>query len=291
MAAFQSVLKHYQDIMEARIEDFCAKLACRPRVLREGMIYSLRSGGKRIRPVMMLAAADMLGVERERVLDLALATELIHTYSLIHDDLPEMDNDDFRRGRPSNHAVFGPGNALLAGDGLLNTAYSIILKVCNEDPSALSAASWICDAAGIYGMIGGQSADLLHENDSCMDEEILDFIYSNKTGKLITAACVTPCLMGGGYFLEMNTYGERLGKLFQLTDDILDVEGTKEDLGKTPGKDAKEGKYTAVSLYGLERSKQKAAGLLKECLEALEGIDRDTGFFRDLAGYIAGRTN
>ncbi|MCD8285826.1 MAG: polyprenyl synthetase family protein, partial [Clostridia bacterium] len=227
MTAFQKALKTYKETIDARIDDFCAKLDCRPRVLREGMIYSLKSGGKRIRPVIMLACADMLGVEQERVIDFALAVELIHTYSLIHDDLPEMDNDDYRRGRPSNHAVFGAGNALLAGDGLLNSAYGVILKACNEDPSALGAANWICDAAGIYGMIGGQSADLLHENDSCRDEQILDFIYSNKTGKLITAACVAPCLLGGGYFLEMNTYGERLGKLFQLTDDILDVTGSR----------------------------------------------------------------
>ncbi len=291
MAEFQNALKSYKDTIDAKVEDFCAKLTCRPRVLREGMIYSLKSGGKRVRPIMMLACADMLGVDQERVIDLALAVELIHTYSLIHDDLPEMDNDDFRRGRPSNHAVFGPGNALLAGDGLLNTAYSIILKVCNEDTSALAAANWICDAAGIYGMIGGQSADLLHENDSCRDEQILDFIYSNKTGKLITAACVTPCLMGGGYFLEMNTYGERLGKLFQLTDDILDVEGSREELGKTPGKDAKAGKYTAVNLYGIERSKKKVLDLKQDCLDALEGINADTWFFRELACYIADRTN
>ncbi|MCD8295714.1 MAG: polyprenyl synthetase family protein [Clostridia bacterium] len=291
MAEFHNALKKYRETIEARIDGFCAELDCRPRVLREGMIYSLKSGGKRIRPVIMLACADMLGVERERVLDFALAIELIHTYSLIHDDLPEMDNDDFRRGRPSNHAVFGPGNALLAGDGLLNSAYGVILKACNEDPSALAAANWICDAAGIYGMIGGQSADLLHENDSCRDEQILDFIYSNKTGKLITAACVTPCLMGGGYFLEMNTYGERLGKLFQLTDDILDVEGSREELGKTPGKDAKAGKYTAVSLYGIANSKKKVLDLQQDCLSALEGIDRDTWFFCDLANYIAGRTN
>ncbi len=291
MGEFDNELAKYRGIIEDKIDSFCADLKCRPRVLREGMIYSLRSGGKRIRPVMMLACADMLGIGQARVIDFALAVELIHTYSLIHDDLPEMDNDDYRRGRPSNHKMFGAGNAVLAGDGLLNTAYGLMFKRCDIDKSAIAAASYICEAAGVYGMIGGQSADLLHENDSSRDEQILDFICSRKTGMLITACCVTPCLLGGGFFTEMHTYGERLGKLFQLTDDILDVEGTKEELGKTPGKDAASGKYTAVNLYGLDRCKEKAQDLKKSCLAALESIEADTSFFCDLACYVANRTN
>lgn len=251
------------------------------------MVYSLTLGGKRIRPVLMLAVGDMLGVPHEILQNFALALELIHTYSLIHDDLPEMDNDDFRRGKPSNHKVFGTGNAVLAGDGLLNTAYSILLKECRKGSEHVSAAEFICDYAGIYGMIGGQSADLLHEGDGNYNEETLNFIYENKTSKLLTASVVVPAIIcGGKHFSELKTFGSDLGYLFQLTDDILDVEGSFASLGKSTGKDEKAGKYTAVSLYGLEACKLRADVCAEMCRKLLEGIDGDGEFLVKLVDYV-----
>ena len=227
MSSFDKIYSDYLTYFNSRLDEFCDKLDCEPDILKRSLTYSLMLGGKRIRPVLMLAVADTIFGEKDRVLDFALALELIHTYSLIHDDLPDMDNDDFRRGQPSNHKVFGAGNAILAGDGLLNTAYSLLFDQCFKGNEYVSAAKYICDCAGVYGMIAGQSADILHEHDDSISEDDLEFIYSRKTGKLITAATVTPSILNGGkYFSELKMLGNKLGYLFQLTDDILDVEGS-----------------------------------------------------------------
>ncbi|MDE7082760.1 MAG: polyprenyl synthetase family protein [Clostridia bacterium] len=276
----------------AVLKSFCNSLNCRPEILRDSLRYSLELGGKRIRPVLCLATADLLGVERRKVLNFALAIELIHTYSLIHDDLPEMDNDDFRRGKPSNHKVFGVGNAVLAGDGLLNTAYSVLFKECKNGAEYISAAEFVCDCAGIYGMIAGQSADLLHENDRSLNELTLNFIYENKTGKLLTAPVVVPAILSGGRcYSELKSFGKDLGELFQLTDDILDVEGEFSSLGKSIGKDKEEGKYTSVALYGLGGAKLRADVLAERCQAILEGIDGDREFLKDLVDFIRTRKN
>lgn len=279
--------KFYLDEFEKTLTEFCNNIDCRPDILRESLKYSLMLGGKRLRPVLMLATADLLGLERRKILNFALALELIHTYSLIHDDLPAMDNDDFRRGKPSNHKVFGEGNAILAGDGLLNTAYSLLLKECKKGAECISAAEFMCECAGIYGMIAGQSADLLHENDGVHNENILNFIYENKTGKLITASVVIPSILSGGRcFSELKAFGRDLGYLFQLTDDILDIEGDFSELGKSVGKDVKEGKYTAVEIYGLEGSKLRADVVAERCKTILEGIDGDRDFLVQLVNSV-----
>ena len=153
---FKEKYNGYLEDFDRTLKLFCDNLDCRPQILCDSLKYSLDSGGKRVRPVLALAVSDMLGVDKRKVSNFALAIELIHTYSLIHDDLPEMDDDDFRRGRPSNHKVFGVGNAVLAGDGLLNTAYSVLLKECRKGVEFVSAAEFICDCAGVYGMIAGQ---------------------------------------------------------------------------------------------------------------------------------------
>lgn len=290
MSGFDVKYAEYQRLFEERLENFCNKLNCQPQILKESLIYSLKLGGKRIRPVLMLSFADLLGLDKNNVLNFALALELIHTYSLIHDDLPEMDNDDFRRGKPSNHKVFGTGNAVLAGDGLLNTAYSLLLKECKNGIEYISAAEYICDSAGIYGMIAGQSADLMHEKDSSYNEATLDFIYENKTGKLITAPVVVPgILLGGRCFSELKAFGRDLGLLFQITDDILDVEGDFETLGKSIGKDDKDGKYTSVSVYGLDGAKLRADVLAERCRTLLEGIEGDRDFLVRLVDYVRTR--
>lgn len=277
----------YLNEFNAVLTEFCNSIDCRPDVLRDSLKYSLELGGKRIRPVLCLATADLLGLERRKVANFALAIELIHTYSLIHDDLPEMDDDDFRRGKPSNHKVFGVGNAVLAGDGLLNTAYSVLLKECRNGAEYISAAEFICDCAGIYGMIAGQSADLLHENDKSFNEPTLNFIYENKTGKLLTAPVVVPAILSGGRcFSELKAFGKDLGALFQITDDILDVEGDFSALGKSIGKDKEEGKYTSVALYGLDGAKLRADVLAARCCAILEGIYGDSEFLKAFVDFV-----
>ncbi len=287
---FKEKYNGYLEDFDRTLKLFCDNLDCRPQILCDSLKYSLDSGGKRVRPVLSLAVSDMLGVDKRKVSNFALAIELIHTYSLIHDDLPEMDDDDFRRGRPSNHKVFGVGNAVLAGDGLLNTAYSVLLKECRKGVEFVSAAEFICDCAGVYGMIAGQSADLMHEHDKNFNEATLNFIYENKTGKLLTAPVVVPSILGGGRcYSELKTFGRDLGLLFQITDDILDVEGSFENLGKSVGKDGKEEKYTSVNLYGLDGAKLRADVLAERCRTLLEGIDGDREFLLQFVDFVRGR--
>ena len=289
---FYGRLESYADDFNLILNKFCDKLDCQPKILCDSLKYSLQIGGKRLRPAMMFAAGELLGVERQKLENFALALEMIHTYSLIHDDLPEMDNDDFRRGKPSNHKVFGTGNAVLAGDGLLNTAYSILFSECRKGAEYLSAAEFICDCAGIYGMIAGQSADLLYEKSDDCNQEILEFIYRNKTAKMLTAPLVVPAILAGGkYYSELKLFGGHFGSLFQLTDDILDVEGSFSSLGKSIGKDSEEGKCTAVKLFGLDGAKLLADVLYDKCLKILEGIDGDTDFFKQLVNFVLTRKN
>lgn len=290
MDELNTKLAKYAADFNVILHNFTEGLKCEPKILADSLKYSLEAGGKRIRPSMMFAAGELLGVERAELDQYALAIELIHTYSLIHDDLPEMDNDDFRRGKPSNHKVFGAGNAVLAGDGLLNTAYSILLERCRKGGNYVAAAEFICDSAGVYGMIAGQSADLMHEADSGIDEDTLGFIYLNKTAKMLTAPLVVPAILADGkYFSELKLFGMNFGYLFQLTDDILDVEGDFSLLGKTVGKDKKEDKYTAVKLFGLKGAKLRADILADKCIKILDGINGDASFFKQLVLYVLSR--
>ena len=292
MTEFELNYENLKKSFDGILDRFCAGLDCKPEILNDSLIYSLRLGGKRIRPVLMFAVGKLLGLDSQKLKNFALALELIHTYSLIHDDLPEMDNDDFRRGKPSNHKVYGTGNAVLAGDGLLNTAYSVLFGECFNGSEYVSAAKYICDCAGIKGMIAGQSADLLHQNDSEIDEDVLDFIYENKTSKLIMAAVVVPSILcGGKYYSELKLFGRDLGFLFQITDDILDVEGNFENLGKSVGKDSAEGKYTSVRLYGLDKSNVKADLLCERCVKILESFNGNTEFLKDLVNFVRQRIN
>lgn len=292
MSDFDEKYSKYLDEFNVKLHEYCLQLDCKPNILCESLKYSLLLGGKRIRPVLMLAVGDLLGADREKLINFAIALELIHTYSLIHDDLPDLDNDDFRRGKPSNHKVFGAGNAILAGDGLLNTAYSLLFEQCYNGKEFISAAKYICDCAGIKGMIAGQSADLLYENSKEADESALEFIYENKTSKLISAALVVPSIIcGNKYCVELKEFGNSLGYLFQLTDDILDVVGNFETLGKSTGKDEKENKFTCVSLYGLENSKLKADLVCDRCYAILDCIEGDVSFLRGMVENIRTRIN
>lgn len=272
-------------------EKYFSALHTTPTILKESMAYTFMTGGKRIRPVLMLAVAETLSLDIDEILPYALALEMIHTYSLIHDDLPAMDNDDFRRGQPSSHKAFGEGHAILAGDALLNTAYTLLFDCCYKGEKYVRAAHMICEYAGIDGMLAGQSADLLASvNDGPIDEKSLRFIDEHKTGKLILASILVPCILAENKeFFELEQFGKYLGTLFQITDDILDETSSFESLGKTTGKDKRENKLTFVSLYGLDGAKIQADLYASDAYTVLDGIDGDTTFLRDLITYVRNR--
>ena len=273
--------------IEKALDRFLPETDALYKTVTDAMRYSLLNGGKRVRAVLALEFCKLCGGTEEEAMPFACAVEMVHAYSLIHDDLPEMDNDDFRRGRPSNHKVFGVGNALLAGDGLLNTAYAVLFEKCKEDKLYVDAAAFICGCAGVHGMIAGQSADLMCAEKGIKDEEMLDFIVSNKTGKLISAAAASPAVIAGGkYFLELRQFGEDLGKLFQLTDDVLDEEGSLATLGKSAGKDRSENKLTYVTFYGIDQCRVYADIICSKCLGILEGIEGETAFLGDLVNHV-----
>ena len=280
----------YKNLIENEIRLFSDSLECAEQ-LKASVSYSLLAGGKRIRPVMFLACLDMLGVDYTEYLKLALAIECIHTYSLIHDDLPALDNDDFRRGKPSNHKMFGEGIAILAGDALLNSAFELALS-CVNSKGALDAVQFLMTSAGISGMLNGQALDLYYE-DKVIDgkEDILLAIHEYKTGKLITAPVVMASLIANGKYLnELTEIGKITGKLFQFSDDLLDVTGTFEDLGKTLGKDGYAGKLTAISVYGKSRTEQMINEMYLSVIKTLENLDNNS-FFIDFYTYIKNRKN
>jgi geranylgeranyl diphosphate synthase type II len=238
------------------------------------MRYSLLAGGKRIRPVIALATAESIGRDPEHVLPFACAIELIHTYSLIHDDLPAMDDDDLRRGRPTCHVAFGEDVAILAGDGLFAEAISLVLEHQEGDPQAvLAALRHLVAAAAVGGMVGGQYIDLRHGPD--LD---LRHLHELKTGRLIAAAVECVLLLEGlseAATIAYRRFAAELGVLFQIVDDILDVTGAEAALGKSPGSDERHGKVTYVSVYGLERSRELAAESHRNARAALAEASGD----------------
>lgn len=293
MLAFDLKYQNYLTEFEAYLNAYAQGLKSKPEILADSMVYSLCSGGKRIRPVLALACADALSVEREEILPFALALEMIHTYSLVHDDLPAMDNDDFRRGKPSNHKKFGEANAILAGDALLNEAYAICFNECTKGEKYAYASRFLNESAGVYGMIAGQSADLyFSEANKDVSETDLRYVHEHKTGKLLLAPVVIASILSGSKsYLPFEQFGKMLGVLFQITDDILDVTGDFKKLGKTVGKDEKENKLTYVRLYGLEGAKVRADMCAKDCHAVLEGVEGNVEFLHDLIDYVLNRTN
>ena len=293
MLAFNLQYQNYLTEFESYLNAYVQNVKTKPEVLGESIVYSLCNGGKRIRPVLALACADALGVERAEILPFALALEMIHTYSLVHDDLPAMDNDDFRRGKPSNHKKFGEANAILAGDALLNEAYSICFNECTKGEKYAYASRFLNESAGIYGMVAGQSADLyFSQTQRDVSEADLRYVHEHKTGKLLLAPVVIASILGGSKsYLSLEQFGRLLGVLFQITDDILDVTGDFEKIGKTVGKDEKENKLTYVRLYGLEGAKVRADMCAKDCHAVLEGVDGEVEFLHDLVDYVLNRTH
>lgn len=250
------------------------------------MKYSLNAGGKRVRFVLALAAAKVYGVGEEDIMPFALAVELIHTYSLIHDDLPALDNDDMRRGKPSNHKVFGEDFAVIAGDGLLNLAYEVLLFAC-DTPFKVRAAAKIAELAGYRGMVGGQAYDL--DSSGKTGEEYLYKIQLGKTCALIAAPLVAAEILAGKSGQDMLEVGKNLGLIFQFGDDLLDVFGEKATVGKTLGKDKNENKLTALNVYGVEKTKQIMQELCKKTVEKLKKIG-SAEFLEEFAKSLLTRT-
>jgi geranylgeranyl diphosphate synthase, type II len=259
--------------------------------LAEAMRYSLLAGGKRIRPVLALATAEALERDPEEVLPLAAALEMIHTYSLIHDDLPAMDDDDLRRGKPTCHRAFGEDVAILAGDGLFAEALRLALDRQHGEPANLLAAvREITAAAGVGGMVGGQFLDITAPED--LDAAALRRLHELKTGRLIAASVTSVLLLSGGdrpATIHFSRFAEELGVLFQIVDDILDVTGDEAALGKPQGSDERHGKRTYVSVFGLERARELARESHAEARAALAEASGDTARLEQIADYILTR--
>jgi geranylgeranyl diphosphate synthase type II len=270
-----------------------------PSTIHEAMRYSVFAGGKRLRPMLVIAGAEAVGGEMFSVMPTACAFELVHTYSLIHDDLPAMDDDDYRRGRLTNHKVFGEAMAILAGDALLTLAFRLVAMNFTEgfgsgafDPSRLrDVLLEITDAAGSVGMIGGQVVDIQSEGKS-VDAETLMYIHRHKTAALIRAALRSGAVLAGAESAALQAIteaGERLGLAFQIVDDILDVEGSLEELGKAAGSDKRKKKATFPEQFGLEVSKQKAKALIEDAKQALAVLGPHVEPLRALADFIMER--
>jgi geranylgeranyl diphosphate synthase, type II len=258
----------------------------------EAMSYSINIGGKRIRPVLMLLTYHLYKEEYKSILPIAAAMEMIHTYSLIHDDLPSMDNDDLRRGKPTNHKVFGEALAVLAGDALLNEAMNLMFKFSLEKGrEALRACSLISTASGAEGMIGGQVVDILSEGQKISEDQLL-YMHSKKTGELIKASVLSGAILGGAPREEeelLGQFGEKLGLAFQIKDDILDVVGNTELLGKNTNCDSEHMKTNFISTYGLEDCKERCKNLTDECMAILSRLPRDTSSLKELTLFLLKR--
>jgi geranylgeranyl diphosphate synthase, type II len=271
-----------------------------PQSVHEAMRYAVLGAGKRVRPIIAIAAAEACGAEIEPLLQHFAALELIHTYSLVHDDLPALDNDDLRRGRKTTHVVFGEALGILTGDALLTEAFTwLATPIDGIDPARqLRALREVSVAVDSKGMIGGQVADLEaeraqeHGGDRAALMRQLEFIHENKTGKLLTASAVLGGILGGASGEQVETlreYGRATGLAFQIIDDLLDVEGSAATLGKTAGKDAAQGKLTYPALIGLEQARAEAARLLGVAVGKAGIIDGPVNYLGDLARYICER--
>jgi geranylgeranyl diphosphate synthase type II len=268
--------------------------------LAESMRYSLKAGGKRVRPVLLLAACELAGGDTAEAAPYACAIEYIHTYSLIHDDLPAMDDDDLRRGVPTNHKVFGEAAAILAGDGLLSAAFEVMytdMLLYFDRPDLLKrrarAAYEIAKACGCRGMIAGQVADMEAE-DKGVSSELLSYIQVNKTAALIRAAVLAGGHVGGADAVLIDglaAYGENLGLAFQIADDILDVEGDEKEIGKATKRDAERRKATYPSVHGMDEARRMVTALTRKAIESISAYDRHTDFFTETARELARRTS
>lgn len=274
---FENILNNDIAIVERRLIELLPNCLDNQDVVVEAMKYSLLNGGKRLRPVFCLEFAKMCSCDRKDALDFACAVEYIHTYSLIHDDLPCMDDDDYRRGKPSCHKKFGEATALLAGDGLLTQAFQIIGDCDLSDSKKVLATRLLAQNSGVSGMIGGQVIDLKYESETPDLKQLLS-VHRLKTGALISAACLLGCIAAGadnGKISAASRFAYNLGIAFQIKDDILDVVGNSEILGKPVGSDAENEKTTYVTLEGLEKAQSDVEKLTKAAINELSAFDNN----------------
>ncbi|HTG01507.1 MAG TPA: farnesyl diphosphate synthase [Nitrospirota bacterium] len=293
----KSYLARKKEIIDKALEKLVPPADAFPPSIHEAMRYSLFAGGKRVRPILAVAAAEAFGANTAGLLPIAGALELIHTYSLIHDDLPAMDNDDFRRGRPTNHRVYGEAIAILAGDGLLNMAFEVL-----SDPRRLKAVpakrlvaitKEIATASGVYGMVGGQVVDMASEGRE-IDFPTLEYIHTHKTGALMRASVRVGAIYakaGKKQLAALTRYGELTGLAFQIADDILDITGTQEEIGKDVGSDLRKDKKTFPSFYGLDAARARAQEVANMAVRVLKDFGRKADPLRELAKYIVNRVN
>lgn len=293
----KSYLAKKRTVVDKALESLVPPAKTYPPRVFEAMRYSLFAGGKRVRPILAIAAAEALGAKTAGLLPIAGTLELIHTYSLIHDDLPAMDDDDFRRGRATCHKVYGEAMAILAGDGLLNLAFEAL-----SDPRRskavpaqrlVSIIREISLASGVFGMVGGQVVDMESEGKE-VDFPTLEYIHTHKTGALIRASVRVGALYARASekrLKALTRYGEMVGLAFQIADDILDLVGTQQEIGKDVGSDLKKGKKTFPSFYGLAESRRRANEVSGHAVAALKDFDRRADPLRELAKYIVTRVN
>ena len=286
-------LNEYKTLIDAQLADYFTPEGLPYDGLLESMRYSLTAGGKRIRPILVLEFCRISGGDVQKALPVACAIEMLHTYSLIHDDLPCMDNDDLRRGKPTNHVVYGECTAVLAGDALQAEAFGTILRSELSAEVRANCAEILADAVGSDGMCAGQFLDMKGEN-RVLSEEELNEINSRKTGALLIAACRMGVSAAGGSDTQLEAaahFGAAIGAAFQIRDDILDVISTDEALGKPVGSDAQENKNTYMALYGQERCMQMIRRLTEAAKESLSGAFTDTDFLCSLANSMVTRKN
>jgi geranylgeranyl diphosphate synthase, type II len=288
------ILTEYRARVDAALARWLPAADLPPATIHEGMRYSVFAGGKRLRPILALCGAEAVGGKTGAALPAAVALELIHTYSLVHDDLPAMDDDDFRRGRPTCHKVYGEAVAILVGDALLTYAFQV-LSDPDDDGAAparrLQILHEISAAAGSSGMVGGQTMDIQAEGQA-LDGPTLLNLHARKTGALLRVSVRVGALAGGAderQLAALTTYGERIGLAFQIVDDLLDIEGTTAELGKTAGSDLRKQKATYPAVFGLETARADAARLLEEAKEALAPLGPGAAVLRDLADYMGRR--
>ena len=286
MVDIRDYLREKSALVDARLEHLLPPADEMPASVHQAMRYSVFAGGKRLRPILALTSCELVGGQEEDVLDVACAVEMIHTYSLIHDDLPCMDDDDFRRGKPSLHKAYPEGIAILAGDALHALAFEILLKAKNSQ-----VIEEVVKSIGTEGMIGGQVADLEAEEKKVNSSQV-EYIHSHKTGALIKASIIVGAILGGADRKKLNAlsrYGEKIGLAFQIIDDILDVEGRYEDLGKQVGADEVRGKITYPRVFGLEDSREMAERLIQEAKGSLVLFGPEAHILSQIADFIVKR--
>ena len=286
-------LKDRADLVERMLEEVLPPPDCQPARLHESMRYAVLGGGKRLRPVLAMAAAEAVGADSAVVIRESCALELLHTYTLVHDDLPAMDDDDYRRGRPATHKVYGEATAILAGDALQALAFGLLAAGEHSAERKIDVIRLLAEACGSQGIVGGQVVDIESEGTQ-IDAAVLDYIHRHKTGCLLRASVLLGALLGGcspEQQRRLSNYGEAIGLCFQITDDILDVLGSSDELGKPAGSDQARGKATYPSINGMEASRRRQSELYSDAIAALDIFDEKADPLREMARLIIERNN